>query len=192
MGKLSRSSGRGGAYLVGRPSSAGGAGGWRGWKGSSLRSSGRARQVYRLVNDLSSSGSFWHRTSRPRGGRGGEGGSMQTRRLLFKLNAATSEEDSLPGPLELGELPFISKRVGGGRLSSQASRRRRFFRISLLFLLVVARTPSSLPMDHTGFFGLGLEIYRWKEAFCVFVVFWLSNFGERINLGTPCLRFRKC
>lgn len=69
---------------------------------------------------------------------------MQTRRLLFKLNAATSEEDSLPGPLELGELPFISKRVGGGRLSLQASR-RRFFRISLLFL-------SSLPMDHTGFF----------------------------------------
>lgn len=128
----------------------------------------------------------------PRGGRGGEGGSMQTRRLLFKLNAATSEEDSLPGPLELGELPFISKRVGGGRLSLQASRRRRFFRISLLFLLVVARTLSSLPMDHTGFFGLGLKIYRWKEAFCVFVVFWLSNFGERINLGTPCLRFRKC
>lgn len=37
---------------------------------------------------------------------------MQTRRLLFKLNAATSEEDdSLPGPLEL---PFISRRVGGG------------------------------------------------------------------------------
>lgn len=113
---------------------------------------------------------------------------MQTRRLLFKLNAATSEEDSLPGPLELGELPFISKRVGGGRLSLQASRRRRFFRISLLFLLVVARTLSSLPMDHTGFFGIGdLSLERG-----VFVVFWLSNFGERINLGTSCLRFRKC
>lgn len=40
MGKLSRSSGRGGAYLVGRPSSAGGAGGWRG---------GRVRRYVRLA-----------------------------------------------------------------------------------------------------------------------------------------------
>lgn len=36
---------------------------------------------------------------------------MQTRRLLFKLNAATSEEDSLPGPWSWGELPFTSRRV---------------------------------------------------------------------------------
>lgn len=109
----------------------------------------------------------------PRGGRGGEGGSMQTRRLLFKLNAATSEEDSLPGPLELGELPFISKRLGGGRLSLQASRRRRFFRISLLFLLVVARTLSSLPMDHTGFF--------W---------YWRSIVGKRRFRGVLVEQFR--
>lgn len=103
----------------------------------------------------------------PRGGRGGEGGSMQTRRLLFKLNAATSEEDSLPGPLELGELPFISKRLGGGRLSLQASRRRRFFRISLLFL-------SSLPMDHTGFF--------W---------YWRSIVGKRRFRGVLVEQFRR-
>lgn len=98
---------------------------------------------------------------------------MQTRRLLFKLNAATSEEDSLPGPLELGELLFISKRVGGGRLSLQASRRRRFFRISLLFLLVVARTLSSLPMDHTGFF--------W---------YWRSIVGKRRFRGVLVEQFR--
>lgn len=91
---------------------------------------------------------------------------MQTRRLLFKLNAATSEEDSLPGPLELGELPFISKRLGGGRLSLQASRRRRFFRISLLFL-------SSLPMDHTGFF--------W---------YWRSIVGKRRFRGVLVEQFR--
>lgn len=103
----------------------------------------------------------------PREGREGEGGSMQTRRLLFKLNAATSEEDSLPGPLELGELPFISKRLGGGRLSLQASRRRRFFRISLLFL-------SSLPMDHTGFF--------W---------YWRSIVGKRRFRGVLVEQFRR-
>lgn len=92
---------------------------------------------------------------------------MQTRRLLFKLNAATSEEDSLPGPLELGELPFISKRVGGGRFSLKASRRRRFFRISLLFL-------SSLPMDHTGFF--------W---------YWRSIVGKRRFRGVLVEQFRR-
>lgn len=118
MGKLSRSSGRGGAYLVGRPSSAGGG---RGGGGGG----GRVRRYVRLAGHdkftawltiCPPPGSFWHRTSRPpleEGRRGGkEGGSMQTRRLLFKLNAATSEEDdSLPGPLEL---PFISRRIGGG------------------------------------------------------------------------------
>ena len=145
MGKVSRRARSSGAYLVGRPSSAGG--GRKGWPekrgklaGRSrvrrLRSSGRALapKLYCLVNDLSSSDSFWHRTPRrpslcatlslsfslqsP-----SAASRLQTRRLLFKLNARRPAEGGFfAGPL--GGKTGLSEgvtRLLGSRLSCETT-----------------------------------------------------------------------
>lgn len=95
---------------------------------------------------------------------------MQTRRLLFKLNAATSEEeDSLPGPWTGVACPFY--RGGSWRLSVEEEWDfSRFFSFSSC---CSARTLSLLLMDgHDG--CSSIIVISWGFSFLGGGLDWLS------------------